>query len=62
MKKFFLLLLVISTNVFAQTEAALKKQAIKEASETAQAMLDLDFKTITKYTHPNIADKMGGKD
>lgn len=62
MKKVFLLLLLISTSIFAQTEEALKKQAIKEASETAQAMLDLDFKTIAKYTHPNIIKAMGGED
>lgn len=62
MKKILIVLLLVSSTVFAQTEEALKKQAVKEAGETAQAMLDLDFKTITKYTHPNIIKAMGGKD
>lgn len=62
MKKIFLLFLLVSTTLAAQTEEELKAMAIKDAKATSQATLDMDYKGIIKYTHPNIINAMGGSE
>ncbi len=57
-----MLLLVGNSISFAQNEAELKASALTSAQETSQALLDLDYATIIKYTHPNIVEATGGKD
>ncbi|WP_299108232.1 hypothetical protein [uncultured Winogradskyella sp.] len=53
-----LVLLVSSTIAFSQT----KESAIKDATATTKANIDMDFDTVIKHTLPAVLDMMGGKD
>jgi len=62
LSSFIIMLLLLSNGICnAQNETELKAQALKSAKETSQALLDLDYETIIKYTHPNIVEASGGK-
>jgi len=46
----------------AQNETELKDLALTSAKASSKALLDSDYETIIKYTHPNIVQASGGKD
>lgn len=58
--KNILLLAIIaaSTLAFSQT----KESALKDATATTKANLDMDFDTVIKHTLPAVLEMMGGKD
>ncbi len=56
---FALLLSLILINAsYSQT----KEEALRDAKITAQATLDMDFKTVLKHTYPPILKLMGGEE
>jgi len=62
-KLLFIAIAITGVNLAtAQSDDELKALALSDAKATAKAMLDSDFETIAKYTHPNIAAVVGGKD
>ena len=63
MKKLFVFLLIPLLSFGQEHDLeSLRKQALKDASTTAKATLNSDFKTVLKYTHPNIIESSGGVD
>ena len=55
-----ILLLICNSISFAQNTSELKAQALKDATTTSQATLNLDFKTVLKHTYPSVVSLMGG--
>ncbi len=53
-----ILSLFFSLSFFSQT----KEEALRDANITAKATLNSDFKTVLKYTYPNVVEIMGGKE
>ncbi len=53
-----LMLLCFSNSVFSQN----KTDALRDAKITSEATLKMDFKTVLKYTHPNVVKLMGGEE
>ncbi len=60
-KNFLLILFIVSSTLFSQSEGKLKKYAIRDAELLSKASLNEDFNTILKFTHPKIYDKLGKK-
>ena len=61
-KNFFLLLIFASSIIYSQSIDVLEVSALRDAKIAAKATLELDFKTVLKYTHPEIISKTGGED
>ena len=53
-----LVFFVINFYSFSQT----KEEALKDAKNTANATLKMDFETVIKHTLPAVVELMGGKD
>ncbi len=51
-------LITVSFNGYSQT----KEDALNDAKITSKATLNMDFKTVLKYTPPKIVNIMGGED
>lgn len=60
MKKYYLIL--VTSLIIGTTYSQTKKSAIRDAKITAQATLNMDFKTVFKHTYPPILEFMGGSD
>ena len=52
------ILLLLTTSVFAQT----KEDAIRDAKITSEATLKEDYKTVIKHTYPAVVNLMGGEE
>ncbi|GAA4109505.1 hypothetical protein GCM10022393_06130 [Aquimarina addita] len=61
MKKYILLLFLVSGSAFSQNINGLKKSALKDAKALSEASMEKDVNTIVKYTHPKIAKKYNEK-
>ncbi|WP_025744059.1 hypothetical protein [Aquimarina pacifica] len=60
MKKIlFIILLIISGNIYSQNIKTLEKSALRDAKATTTASLAKDPNTLLKYTHPKIFKKYG---
>ena len=64
MKKIILIVFfgLTANTFFAQSEAEIEEMALRDALIAANATLEMDFKTVLKYTHPTILEKSGGEE
>ena len=56
-----ILLMVISSFSFAQTQEELKETVLRDVKIFNKAKLKLDYETVVKHTHPNVIETNGGK-
>lgn len=59
MKRFLLVILLISGSLYSQNIKDLKKTALRDSKIVSAASLKQDTRTLIKYTHPKIVKKYG---